>query len=162
MLALPLFLSLLLALSAAHKLSAPERAGVAAAKLAGAQTAFGAPLGYAAAAIEAAAALALLFAESRLVGAVLAAMLWTAYAVLLTRRIGTRLDCGCSFGRGEKPVSPALVARAAALAVLAGVAAVLPVSPFSPETLFAASGFLALYLALDALLAIPHPAWRHG
>ncbi len=162
MLALPLCLSLLLALSAAHKVSAPERTGRAAAKLAGVQAALGAPLGLAAAAVEGAAALALLFAETRLVGAVLAAILWSAYASSLARQVGKRLDCGCSFGRGEKPVTPALVVRAAALALLAGIAATLPPSPFSIETLFAAFGFLTLYLALDALLAIPHPAWRHG
>jgi len=30
------------------------------------------------------------------------------------------------------------------------------------ESLFAGLGFLALYFALDELLAIPQPAWRHG
>ena len=30
------------------------------------------------------------------------------------------------------------------------------------ESLFAGLGLLALYFALDELLAIPQPAWRHG
>lgn len=162
MFALSLFLALVLAVSAAHKLLAPERLAMAAAKLAGIQPAAGALLSFAAAALEIVAALALLFAESRIIGCAIAALLWAGYAILLARRIGTRLDCGCSFGGGEKPVTPAIASRAAGLAVVAIVAGILPSAPFSIQSLFAAAGFLALYLALDELLAIPEPAWRHG
>ena len=162
MFALPFFLALLLAVSAAHKLFAHERLGIAAAKLVGVQPAFGPVFSFGAAALETVAAISLLSAESRLIGCAIAALLWTTYAALLARRIGRRLDCGCSFGRGEKPITLGIASRAAGLAVIAVVAGILPSAPFAIQSLFAAAGFLVLYLALDELLAIPEPEWRHG
>lgn len=160
--AISLFLALVLAVSAAHKLLAPERLAIAAARLAGVQPVVGPLLSLAAAALEMVAALALLFAESRIIGCAIAALLWAAYAVLLARRIGTRLDCGCSFGRGEKPVTFGIISRAAGLAVIAVAAGIVPSGPFTIQSLFAAVGLLVLYLAHDELLAIPEPAWRYS
>lgn len=162
MAAVAIFLALVLALSSAHKLVAPERLGVAAARLAGARPANGPLLSFGAAAIEGTAALALLFQETRIVGACLAAGLWTAYAAVLWRRRGQSLDCGCSFGKRERPVKLSIVARAGGLAAIALAIVPMTRAPIEIGSLFAGLGFFALYLALDELLAIPQPAWRHG
>lgn len=162
MAAIAIFLTLVLALSSAHKLAAPERLGAAAARLAGTRATNGALLSFGASAIEGAAALALLFEETRIVGACLAAVLWTTYAVFLWRQRGQSLDCGCSFGKRERPVALSIVARAGGLAAVAMVVILIPRAPIEIEALFAGFGFFALYLALDELLAIPQPAWRHG
>lgn len=162
MAAITIFLALVLALSSGHKLVAPERLGAAAARLAGTRPAFGPLFSFGAAALEGTAALALLFADTRIAGACIAAGLWASYAVLLWQHMGMSLDCGCSFGRREKPVTFSLVARSAALIALAAIVALIPREPFEAEWLFAGLGFFALYFALDELLAIPQPAWRHG
>ena len=162
MAAVYIFLALVLAMSLGHKLAAPDRLGAAAARLAGVRPATGPLLSFGAAAFEGVATLALLFEETRVLGACLAAALWVAYAMLLWKRRGQTLDCGCSFGRREKPVTASLAARAAGLAAIAVTVTFFPTAPFEIESVFAGLGFLILYLALDELLAIPQPAWRHG
>lgn len=157
-----IFLALILLLSSGHKLAAPDRLGAAAARLAGAPSATGLLLSIGAAAFEGAAALALLFEEARVAGASLAAVLWAAYAVLLWQRRGQTLDCGCSFGSREKPVTISMVARAAGLAAIAMTVIFYPKAPFEVESLFAGLGFFTLYVALDELLAVPQPSWRLG
>lgn len=158
--ALSLFLALVLAVAAAHKLLNRDRLAVATSRLTGLPVPTAALASHAAAVVEGLAALALLFAETRAVGGAVAAALWLGYAFLLSRRLGQSLDCGCSLGQREKPVSIALVARAFGLSALALIAAFAPHEAFSAETPFAALGFLALYLALDELLALPRPVWR--
>lgn len=158
--ALSLFLSLVLIVAAAHKLLNRDRLAMAVSRLIGLPLSTAMLASYAAAAVEALAALSLLFAETHQVGGTIAAALWLGYAILLSRRLGQSLDCGCSLGRREKPVSVALIARAFGLSALALIAAFAPHEAISVETLFAALGFLALYLALDELLALPLPVWR--
>lgn len=160
MAAIALFCALVLGLSAAHKIMASERTGAAAARLAGVPLVQGRILSFAAAATEGAGAIALLFSETRPLGAGLGAALWAAYAVLLWRQRGRSLDCGCSFGRREKKVGLSTVARPAGLAVLAVAAALLPSAVVTVEAIFSALAFFVLYLALDELMAIPQPAWR--
>lgn len=158
--ALPVFLALVLAIAAVHKLAKRDRLATATSRLTGLPLSSASLVSQAAAAVEGLAALALLFAETRTLGGTIAATLWLGYAILLSRRFGQSLDCGCSLGQREKPVSAALVARAFGLSGLALIAAFAPHEAFSVETPFAALGFLALYLALDELLALPRPAWR--
>lgn len=158
--ALPIFLALVLATASAHKLARRERLAVATAKLTGLPLATGAVASLGAAAVEGVAALALLLPETRAIGALVAAVLWTGYAGLLVRNIGRSLDCGCSFGAREKPVGAALVAKAGGLAILALIVGLTTPAPVTVDAPFAALGFLALYLALDELLAIPSAAWR--
>ena len=160
---LALFLALLLTVSAGHKIVAHQRLGGAAARLAGVPPSLGPVLSNAAAAVELAAALALLFPGTRPIGAGIATAIWFVYALLLARRIGSRLDCGCSLKRSEKPITALHPARAALLAASAGLVAILP--PPAASTLltpFAAAALLALYFAADELLAIPRPAWSEG
>lgn len=160
MAALALFLALVLALSAGHKLIERDRLGVAAARLAGVDGAIGAVLSLAAAAIEGAAALALVLPGLQPLGGAIAALLWSVYTLALWRRRGMSLDCGCTFAAREKPVDGVAVARAAALAGLALAVAAAPSDPISIETPFAALALLALYLALGELAAIPAPQKR--
>jgi len=155
MAALALFLALVLALSAGHKLLERERLGAAAARLAGVDGAIGPVISLAAAAIEGAAALALVLPGLQPVGGVIAALLWSTYGLALWWRRGMSLDCGCTFAAREKPVDGPAVARAAALAGLALAVAAAPSAPFSIVTPFAALALLALYLAFGELAAIP-------
>lgn len=160
MAALALFLALVLALSAGHKLLERERLGAAAARLAGVDGAIGPALSLAAAAIEGAAALALVLPGLQPLGGAITALLWSVYALALWRRRGMSLDCGCTFATQEKPVDGLTVARAVALAGLALAVAAAPSAPFSIETPFAGLALLALYLASGELAAIPAPQKR--
>ena len=157
---LALFLALVLAVSAGHKLVARDRLGEATARLVGVDGATGQVLSFAAAAVEGAASLALALPGLQAVGGVIAALLWSAYGLALWRHNGMRLDCGCTFAAREKPVDGLAIARAAALAGLAVGVATAPATPLSIEAPFAALALLALYLAFGELAAIPAPQWR--
>ncbi|NWK98963.1 hypothetical protein DM806_25515 [Sphingobium lactosutens] len=160
MAALPLFLVLLLGVSALHKAIDRQRLGIAAARLAGAPVSTGSLLLIAAGVAEGTAALCLLLAPLRLAGALIALLLWALYALLLLRRRGQSLDCGCDLVARERPVGWGQIARPVLLAGLAAPAALLPPAPFSLDAPFAAAGFLALWFGAAELLAIPRPVWR--
>lgn len=151
---LSLFLALVLAMAAGHKLLDRERLAASATALTGAPVALGVPISLAAAAYEAAVALALLFPATRLAGAMLAAVLWSVYGIALMRRLGSTLDCGCNFAARAKPVDAFAVLRAFALAALAMTVLLTPAMPLTLLSPFAALGFLALYLALGEIMAI--------
>lgn len=154
MAALSLFLALVLAMAAGHKLLDRERLAASAAALTGAPDALGPVLALAAAAYEAAVALALLFPATRAAGAILAAVLWSVYGIALLRRLGSTLDCGCNFAARDKPVDRFSVIRAFGLAALAGAVLFAPALPVTILAPFAALGFLALYLALGEVMSI--------
>lgn len=160
MAALTLFCALLLIASAAHKALAQARLAPVAARLAGTGVGLGPVLLVLAGAGEVAAAAFLLIAPLRPIGAALAAAIWTTYALLLWRKRGATLDCGCDLAARAKPVTNALTARPAALAALAILVSTLPAAPLTLDAPFAAAGFFALYLGLSELLATPRPAWR--
>lgn len=151
---LSLFLALVLAMAAGHKLLDRERLAASAVALTGAPVALGASISLAAAAYEAATALALLLPATRPAGAMLAAILWAAYGFALWRRLGMALDCGCNFAQRAKPVDPFAVARAFGLAALAVAVVLAPALPLTILSPFAALGFLALYLALGEVMSI--------
>lgn len=153
------FLALLLAGSALHKVIARDRLAQVAAKLAGVRGQ-GLLLLIVAGTFELVAALCLMIAPLHQTGALLAAVVWLAYAGALLRRRGETLDCGCDLVAREKPVDWPLIARPAVLAIFALIVSTLPITPFGIATPFAAAGLLALYLAGSELLAIPHPRWR--
>jgi len=154
---LALFLAVVLLTAAAHKLVARDRLAAAAARLAGVSPALGQPLSFAAAAVEAGAGLALVLPTARPAGALVAALLWAVYAVLLLRahRAGRAFDCGCSFGSQAKVASLYPAKRAGVLAGLAAIAVVLPTAMPGVLDLFAALAFFALYLAAGELAAVP-------
>lgn len=149
-----LFLALLLAVSAGHKLAQNERLAPVAARLAGAPPPFGPALLLTAMAAEALAALALLAGPYPLGGAI-AAGLWSTYAIMLWRRRGETLDCGCDFVRRETPIGARSIARPVLLAALATATALLPAAPWAADTPFAALALLALWFAGSELSALP-------
>jgi hypothetical protein len=102
----------------------------------------------------------------RMVGALLAALVWTVYLVLIVRAIaaGRRdADCGCSFGAKSRPLGAYQVTRNA---VLLGLAAFVvldawwtggPVAVGAGDLgsqILAAGALLALYGALDQVMAL--------
>lgn len=149
-----IFLALVLAISAGHKLIERERLAASAAALTGAPPAMGATISLAAAACEAATALCLIFPATHTTGALLAVLLWLAYGAALWRRLGTALDCGCNFAARSNPVDRFAVVRALGLATIAGATILAPTHPLTIVSPFAALGFLALYLALGEIMSI--------
>tara|TARA_R110000824_G_scaffold77310_2_gene195570 strand:- start:631 stop:1122 length:492 start_codon:yes stop_codon:yes gene_type:complete len=157
---LAIFLAIVLAISAAHKLARPERMALAMAKLNGMPTGVASTAVFGVAALEFLAATALLFAQSRMIGATFAALIWLTYGVALLRKSGTSLDCGCDFSSREKPVGAFDILRAFGLSFLAVLVSLIPVNTASITTPFAIFGFLALYLAMGELAAVPKPQER--
>jgi uncharacterized membrane protein YphA (DoxX/SURF4 family) len=161
--ALILFLALVLALSAAHKVQAPDRLATATGRLAGVSGPLATLLMVLAGAVEAVAALCLVLPGAQTAGALIAAGLWTTYGVALWRRRGAVLDCGCDLVARPRAVGTAQIARPLVLAALALTLGVLPFPPSSEPLagdVMAAFGALALYLAALEILAIPYPRWR--
>lgn len=154
--ALTLFLSMVLVVSAGHKLASPQRMADAAARLAGLSTAMGPPLAFAAAGVEAVAALALLLSPTHTGGAMAACTLWCGYGALLFARRGQRLDCGCDLSVRAKPIGAFAIARPLFLAALALLVAFPPAAlAWSIDAPFAALALLALWFAAAELGALP-------
>ncbi|WP_353230325.1 MauE/DoxX family redox-associated membrane protein [Novosphingobium sp.] len=165
MLAITLFLAAVLALSAAHKLQAPDRMIMATGRLAGVTGPSALILTVLAGAVEAIAALCLVLPGATVIGAATAAGLWAVYAGALWRRRGAVLDCGCDLVARPRAVGTAQVARPLVLAVLALASIVVPQFVVQDDGMLAidvlaACGGLALYLAATEILAIPYPRWR--
>ena len=152
---LPLFLALLLAVSAGHKALDRARLAPVAARLASVPAWLGAPLLLAAAALEAAAAIAMALAPLRPEGALAGAAIWLAYGLALLRRRGEVLDCGCDLVRRERPVGTFAIGRPLLLALLAAGVAALPPAGFSADAPFAALGLIALWFAAAELSHLP-------
>jgi methylamine utilization protein MauE len=154
------FLALLLAASAMHKgvrwahtqSVIHEFAGVP--RAAAAWAAVAALLG------ELLAAALLFVPASRLIGALLAALIWGAYLALILRAIvqGRRnVDCGCSFGSSRHPLGAFDVTRSVVLvvfAVLVGTSAANGAVPVSASQVLASCALLALYGALDQVMTL--------
>lgn len=154
-----LFLAIVLAVAAAHKLEESARLTRATAGLLRLGPAVAAPVMMAAAAIESAAALALLFPASRPVGALLAALLWTGYgaALLAARRRGDGgIDCGCDFGARRRGIGRFTIARAFALAATALLLGLSPAGgSIDIQAIFAALAFSALLFAAGEIANLP-------
>lgn len=151
MAALAIFLALVLVTSAAHKLIARDRLVAATGRLLRVSEGLALPVTFAAAALEAAAALALLIPATRPVGALLAGGIWLVYAVALLRA-DDATDCGCSFGAPKRGIDPFTRIRPLALAVLAAIAALVPAS-FDVVAPFAGLGLFAIYIAAGEIAA---------
>lgn len=158
MFALTAFLAIILAAAAVQKFARRQRMAIATARLTRFDLALAGPLTLAVGALEAGCAIALLFAESRVAGALVAALLWLSYALALlaARMRGDSLDCGCSFGAHVRPVDGFTLARPLVLAGLALIVmryaggTILAVEP-----IFAAMGLFSLYVAAGEVAAVP-------
>ncbi len=160
MAALALFLALVLATAAAHKVHSRARLGAAASRLAGVSPPMGDIFLVLAGACEAIAALCFVTPAAMVAGALIATAVWAAYALTLWRRYGEVLDCGCEIVARSRPVGLAQILRAGLLAGLAPVVATLPPATQGWESVFAAAGLFAVYLAASEIMSIPKPAWR--
>jgi hypothetical protein len=157
---LALFLAAVLGASAAHKLVERARLTEATAGLLRLNPAIAMPVTVAAAAVEAAAALALLFSASRPVGALLAALLWSLYgaALFAARRRGDgAIDCGCDFGKRRSGIGGFAIGRAFALGAAALALLVSPTGGGSIDiqSILAALAFLALLFAAGEIANLP-------
>jgi hypothetical protein len=154
------FLALLLLASAVHKALRWPHAQRVVRDFARVPAAASSMTALAAALIETLAA-ALLFAPAhRAAGAGLAALLWAAYLALIVQAIvqGRRdVDCGCSFGRAQRALGAFQVLRGAVLVFLALLVAVPAAGgsvPVTASEVLAACALLALYGALDQVMAL--------
>lgn len=158
-----LFLAIILAAAAAHKLAERARLTQATAGLLSLAPAVAMPIMMAAAAVEFSAALALLFPSSRAAGALLAALLWAAYgtALLAARRRGDgAIDCGCDFGARKSGIGRFAIARAFALSAAALLLCLSPAGggDIGIQSIFAALAFVALLYAAGELANLPAPS----
>ena len=158
--ALTLFLAAVLGVAAAHKLAERGRLAQATAGLLRIDAAIAMPLTMAAATIEAAAALALLFPPSLPAGALLAALLWAGYGAALfaaRRRGDTAMDCGCDFGARPNGIGRFVVGRAFALSAAALALLLSPAGggAIDSQSIFAALAFLALLFAAGEIAHLP-------
>jgi hypothetical protein len=115
----------------------------------------------AAAAAEMSAALLLLSASHRATGGWIAVLIWGTYLLLILRAIvqGRRdVDCGCTFGVARRPLGAYQVARNGVLTgmalLVAAVSAVNAAEPVVGAQILAALALLALYAALDEVMAL--------
>lgn len=158
-----LFLAVVLAVAAAHKLADRDRLTLATAGLLRLDPAVASTVTVAAAAVEFAAALALLFPASRRAGALLAALLLAGYgaALLAARRRGdSGIDCGCDLGARRGGIGRFSVARAFALAAAALFLCISPGGGGSidSQSVFAALAFVALLFAASEIAHLPTPS----
>jgi hypothetical protein len=156
------FLALLLIASAIHKLLWPARARAAMEEFARVPRRFANPALAGVLLAELVAGVCMGFPAARTAAAWLAALIWTSYLLLILRAIiqGRRyVDCGCSFGASARPLGAYQALRGVVLIGLALLVAALSAhaagaAPTATE-LLAAAAFLALYAALDQVLAAP-------
>jgi hypothetical protein len=111
--------------------------------------------------VESIAGAMLMVPAYRTVGGLLAGSIWTLYLALIVRAIaqGRRdADCGCSFGPTRRPLGWFQVSRNALLlavaAIVTGVSAVGGSVAVEGSQMLAACALLALYGALDQVMAL--------
>ncbi|MDB6084450.1 MAG: hypothetical protein JWN43_2331 [Gammaproteobacteria bacterium] len=103
----------------------------------------------------------LVFPAGRAAGAALAALIWSVYLAFIFRAIlqdRRDIDCGCSFGSTSRPLGAYQAARNAVLAGLAlfiaGVSVMSGAVPVLGSQVLAGAALLALYGALDQVMAL--------
>ncbi len=156
---LGLFAAFLLILSSGHKWLQPLRMRAAVQKLTGVRRF--ASAGVAVVSLcEFCAGVLLLVPGTRHAGAILALLIWSAYFLLIARAwaSGHRdLDCGCSFGSIHQRLGVFPLVRNVSLVGI-GLALVGYPTSFSDsltaERILVASALLALYAALDQVMAL--------
>jgi cytosine/uracil/thiamine/allantoin permease len=153
------FLAVLLAASAAHKALNWGRTWTVVQNFAGVPRSAASLVAVAVCAIEALAGLLLILPDYTRAGAALATALLGIYLALIVRAVAQRrgaVDCGCSFGAGSRRLGTFEIARNALLLAAALLLRVFAaaVAPLAPSQLLAACALLALYGAVDQLMAL--------
>lgn len=155
------FLALLLTASAVHKAARWRHSWSVVRQFAGAPLSLTSASLAMAVACELSAAVLLMLPSWRAAGAMLAAVIWAAYLVLILRAIGQdrrHVDCGCSFGSSGRPLGFFQVTRNAVLTGLAlfvaAVSALRGGVSIEGSQLLGASALMALYGALDQVMAL--------
>jgi hypothetical protein len=155
------FQAVLLLASGLHKLTRRSRTRSVIHDFAGVPRYLAPAAGVVVAATEMLAGLLLWMPSYRAQGSVLAALIWGGYLALILRAIaqGRRdVDCGCTFGATQRPLGVFQVMRngvlvCVALLVAAGSAASVT-NPVIASQILAAFALLALYGALDQVMAL--------
>ena len=155
------FMAALLLASGLHKLTRRRRIQAAINELVGLSRRLAPLVAGAVAAAELLAGGLLLTSSHRAIGAALAVTIWGAYLLLILRAIvqgRLDIDCGCTFGAARHPLRSYHVARNAVLTGIALLVAVVPAPgtsvPLAAAQILAALGLLALYGALDQVMAL--------
>ncbi|MDA5195054.1 MauE/DoxX family redox-associated membrane protein [Govanella unica] len=155
-----LALAALLLMAAVHKLSDRSRMLEAVTSLSGLSAGLAPVALTVMAALEAAAAILLLWPQTAMLGAGIAVAIWGGYLGMIVNAIarGRRhLDCGCSFGKRHGAIGGFDVLRNLVLISFAGL--VMAASPAShafadPTAILAALGFVLLYIAAEQLAVL--------
>jgi Methylamine utilisation protein MauE len=167
------FEALLLIASALHKGATWSRARTAVQRFAGVPTSMASAVLGSVIAGEVVAGALLIVPVTRMAGGITASLIWAMYLGLIVRAISqgrSDVDCGCSFGSAQRPLGAFQTARNAVLMALAlfiavvsggigdafsgGSAAVAAGGAILSFQLLAALGLLALYGALDQVMAV--------
>lgn len=152
------FLAALLIASAAHKALSWRRTLGVVQDFAGIPRPAASSAALLVCAVEGLAGLLLLLPDHRRAGAALATTVLGVYLALIARAVARRrgaVDCGCSFGASSRGLGAFEIVRnalllASALLLLCSEAT----APTAPSQLLAACALLALYVALDQLMAL--------
>ena len=162
-----LFAAFLLILSSGHKWLQPARTRVAVQKLASLPLRFAKGVVVVVSLLEFCAGVLLVVPVTRYAGAALALLIWSVYFLLIARAwaAGRRdVDCGCSFGSLHQPLGAFPLLRNVSLVAI-GLALVLGPTDvsdlLSPSKILAGLALLALYAALDQVMAL-RPIRRAG
>jgi hypothetical protein len=156
-----MFLAILLLATAFHKVKRWHTARISAGELLGLSKHLTLAAAAGAVAVEVLAAILLFVPAYRLTGVLMTVVMWSGYTVLLVRARaqGRSIDCGCSFGEARHTLGLFEIHRNLVLIVLAMLVAWSCAScgsiPATPSQMIAACAMLALYAAIDQVLALP-------
>ena len=160
------FLAVLLIASAIHKAFSWRRTRSVVEDFGGVPRRAASAAALAACAIEALAGALLILPDHRCAGAALASAILGFYLALIARAVALNhgvVDCGCSFGGGSRNLGRFEIVRNAVLltAALLVLTCADASATMAPSQLLAACALLALYGAIDQLMAL-HPMRQGG
>lgn len=153
------FLAVLLIASAIHKAFSWRRTRSVVENFGGVPRRAASAAALAACAVEALAGALLILPDHRRIGAALASAILGVYLALIVRAVALNrgvVDCGCSFGGGSRNLGKFEIARNAVLltAALLVLTCTDASATMAPSQLLAACALLALYGAIDQLMAL--------
>jgi uncharacterized membrane protein YphA (DoxX/SURF4 family) len=153
------FLAVLLIASAIHKTFGWRRTRAVVQDFGGVPRRAASAVALAVCAIEALAGALLILPDHRRAGAAFATVILGIYLALIARAVAVDrgvVDCGCSFGGGSRSLGKFEIVRNAVLlaAALLLLAAADGIATMAPSQLLAACALLALYGAVDQLMAL--------